>query len=87
MTSGHYVRDNSHCVYSYARWIENGQCSIWTATLEDNTGHWRRLTIEVRQRQILQARGRFNRLPEPRDVMALEAWATRNKLLVSLGRW
>ncbi len=76
-----------HCVYSYARWIENGQCSIWTATLEDNAGHWRRLTIEVRhlQRQIVQARGRFNRLPEPKDVLALEAWATRHKLQVSLG--
>ena len=21
-----------HCVYSYVRWIEDGQCSIWTAT-------------------------------------------------------
>jgi hypothetical protein len=78
-----------HCVYSYARWIENGQCSIWTATLEDNAGHWRKLTIEVRpsQGQIVQARGRFNRLPEPKDALALDAWATRNKLQVSLGRW
>jgi hypothetical protein len=78
-----------HCVYSYARWIENGQCSIWTATLEDDAGHWRKLTIEVRpsQRQIVQARGRHNRPPEPKDMLALEAWATRNKLQVPLGRW
>ena len=82
-------RAMGHCVYSYARSIENGQCSIWTATLKDNAGHWRRLTIEVRQsqRQIAQARGRFNRLPEPRDMLALDAWATRNKLQVSLGQW
>ena len=78
-----------HCVYSYARLIESGECSIWTLTLEDNTGHWRRLTIEVRPslRQIVQARGRFNRPPEPRDALALDAWATRNKLRVSAGRW
>jgi len=82
-------RAMGHCVYSYARWIESGQCSIWTLTLEDDTGHWRRMTIEVRpsQRQIVQARGRFNRMPEPRDMLALEAWATRNKLQVLTGRW
>ncbi len=78
-----------HCVYSYARHIETGECAIWTLTLEDNTGHWRRLTIEVRPsvRQILQARGRFNRPPEPRDMLALSAWAGRNSLQISLGRW
>ena len=82
-------RAMSHCVLSYARRIESGECSIWTLTLEDNTGHWRKLTIEVRPplRQIVQARGRFNRLPEPRDVLALEAWASRNKLQVCLSRW
>lgn len=82
-------RAMSHCVYAYARRIESGECSIWTVTLEDNTGHWRRLTIEVRPSlgQIVQARGRFNRLPEPRDTLALDAWATRNKLQVSVGRW
>jgi hypothetical protein len=82
-------RAMSHCVLSYARRIESGECSIWTLTFEDNTGLWRRLTIEVRPplRQIVQARGRFNRLPEPRDLLALAAWASRNKLQVCLGRW
>ena len=32
-------------------------------------------------------RGRFNRLGEPRDLLALNTWATRNKLSVQLGRW
>jgi hypothetical protein len=78
-----------HCVYSYARAIEAGQCAIWTLTLRDGTGHWRRLTIEVRPqlRQIVQARGRFNAKAEPRDLLALEAWAARNRLTLSLGRW
>jgi hypothetical protein len=82
-------RAMKHCVFSYARRIESGECAIWTLTLEDNTGHWRRLTIEVRPslRQIVQARGPRNRLPEPRDTLALTAWATRNKLQLSLGGW
>jgi PcfJ-like protein len=76
-----------HCVFSYARSIEREQCSIWTLTLEDDTGHWRRLTIEVRPalRQIVQARGRFNRMPEPHDRRALDEWAVRNDLQVCLG--
>lgn len=80
-------RAMSHCVLSYARQIEKRQCAIWTATLEDDTGHWRRLTIEVRlsMRQVVQARGRFNRMPEPRDLMALNEWASRKRLQVALG--
>jgi hypothetical protein len=82
-------RAMGHCVYSYARAIVAGQCAIWTLTLRDGTGHWRRLTIEVRPKlqHIVQARGRFNAKPEPRDLLALEAWATRNKLSISLDRW
>jgi hypothetical protein len=82
-------RAMGHCVYSYARAIETGLCAIWTLTLRNDTGHWRRLTIEVRPslRQIVQARGRFNARAEPRDLLALEAWATRNRLTLSLGRW
>jgi len=81
-------RAMGHCVYSCARSIERRECAIWTLTLEDDTGHWRRLTIEVRPalRQIVQARGRFNRMPEPRDTRALEEWAARNGLQVCLGR-
>jgi hypothetical protein len=80
-------RAMGHCVYSYARSIESGECSIWTLTLEDGTGHWRSLTIEVRAatRSVVQARGRFNRLPKPRERLALDAWAARNGLAVSLG--
>ena len=76
-----------HCVFSYARSIESGECAIWTQTLEDGAGHWRSLTIEVRPRrkEIVQARGRFNRAPEPRERIALDAWAARNALSVSIG--
>jgi len=61
----------------------------YVLTLEDDEGHWRRLTIEVRPslRHVVQARGRFNKLPEPRDLTALSAWAGRNSLQLLLGRW
>jgi hypothetical protein len=80
-------RAMGHCVFSYARSIESGECAIWTQTLEDGTGHWRSLTIEVRprRREIVQARGRFNRMPEPRERLALGAWAARNALSMSIG--
>jgi len=78
-----------HCVYSYADAVEKGLCSIWTLTLEDGTGHWRRLTIEVRngERRIVQARGRFNRVPEAIDLIPLTAWANRNRLELAIGGW
>jgi hypothetical protein len=82
-------RAMGHCVYSYARLIAAGQCAIWTLTLRDDTGHWRRLTIEVhpKPRTIVQARGRFNAKAQPRDLLALEQWAARNQLAIALGRW
>lgn len=80
-------RTMGHCVYSYAHSIERGECSIWTLTLEDGTGHWRRLTIEVRNnaRRIVQARGRFNKLPQPLDLIPLNAWAAQNRLEIAMG--
>jgi hypothetical protein len=75
-----------HCVLSYLHRIRHRECSIWVLTLEDDAGHWRRLTIEVRpaQRWIVQARGPCNRPPEPRERMALETWASHNRLVVCL---
>jgi len=80
-------RAMGHCVYSYANSIERGECSIWMLTLEDGTGHWRRLTIEVRNsaRRIVQARRRFNKRPEPLDLIALNTWASRNRLEIAIG--
>jgi hypothetical protein len=77
-----------HCVYSYSSQIKTGHTAIWSVTLEDATGHWRRLTIEVwpQLRYIVQARGRSNRPPEARDWVALNAWAGLNNLTHNLSR-
>jgi PcfJ-like protein len=78
-------RAMGHCVYSYAWRVEKGECSIWTLTLEDETGHWRMLTIEVRNalRRVVQARGRFNRQPEARELPPLREWVGHNNLEIS----
>jgi len=78
-----------HCVWSYSGLIERGACSIWTLTLEDATGHWRRLTIEVRNstKTIVQARGQLNKLPQAQDLIQLRTWAAKNNLTITTGRW
>ena len=82
-------RAMSHCVYSYAPAIASKRTSIWALTIEDGTGHWRSLTIEVinESRQIVQARGRFNRPPETRATAILNNWAAKNNLTISAARW
>jgi len=71
-----------HCVYSYGSSIERGNCSIWSLTEEDDLGHWRRLTVEVRKdaRLVVQARAVCNRGPSPRDLVVLRMWAGQNDL-------
>jgi hypothetical protein len=85
-------RRMNHCVYSYMWCVQKGQTSIWSMTLEDGTGEtgrWAMLTLEVRKdlRRVVQARGRFNRLATSEEHGILVAWAGRNGLEVSLGRW
>ena len=68
----------NHCVFSYARRIESGHCSIWTLTKEDQTGNWAMLTVEVLNgpRSIAQVRGRFNRLATSQERTILMRWCT-----------
>lgn len=81
-------RAMSHCVYSYSWSIEKGTVSIWSLTMEDSTGNWRMLTVEVRNdtRQIVQARGRFNRPADTKTYQVLQDWASKNSLVISAGR-
>ncbi len=72
-----------HCVYSYAPVIAAGDTSIWVVTEEDSTGHWRRLTIEVRKsgRSIIQVRGPCNRMPHDHEMQIVREWAAKNNLV------
>lgn len=72
----------NHCVFSYTRQIEQGTCSIWTLTKEDNKsraehgGIWHMLTLEVRNdlRSVVQARGRFNRPATAHELNIIQRW-------------
>ena len=82
----------SHCVYSYESSCASGRVSIWSMTMEDGqgeTGNWSMLTIEVvlQSRQIVQARGRFNRVASAREHGVMARWAQENGLTINLGKW
>lgn len=84
-------RKLAHCVYSYGHSIDSGRTSIWSLTTESFDGgeRERHITIEVRNdlHRIVQARGRFNRMPTSQEFTIMTAWAGQNNLDVSLGRW
>jgi len=67
-----------HCVYSYGSRIQSGQCSVWHVVERG----FPRLTIEVRDGRVVQARGRFNRLPQPGEIELVMKWARANGLAV-----
>jgi hypothetical protein len=78
-----------HCVYSYGHAVVSGAASIWVLTMEDGTGptgRWVMLTIEVRnhERSIVQARGRFNRMPTSEERAVLARFASHNNLALNV---
>lgn len=76
-----------HCVASYADSCRRGKISIWALerVVEGETG--KHLTIELDNvvREIRQARGKRNRLPNPDEMSVLRRWAARESLRV--GEW
>lgn len=67
-----------HCVSSYIGQAAEGKVSIWSLRKGDE----RRLTVEVRQRQIAQARGVCNERPKWLDLEHLRRWAEQAKLTI-----
>ncbi len=67
-----------HCVASYLNNVHMRQCSIWS--LRCNQA--RRLTVELRllTREIVQARGAYNRMPTSIERDCLKRWAQHNGL-------
>jgi hypothetical protein len=69
-----------HCVYSYVRWCEEGRCFIFTM----QSGGERLLTLELdNHRNIVQARGRFNRAPIAYERRVIMRWALDRHLKVA----
>jgi hypothetical protein len=71
-------RAMAHCVASYAGSCVAGHVSIWSLRVTDSSARESRLlTLEVssQSRQIVQARQRFNALPNERWLSILQRWA------------
>jgi hypothetical protein len=73
-----------HCVKSYAYRCLLGMSSIWSMTVEDESGRRRVLTIDVDPARwtIVDARRSCNDFPKPKDREILELWAKEQRLTV-----
>jgi hypothetical protein len=70
-------RAMTHCVASYISSCRTGRVSIWSLRVIDGTGQETRLlTLEVnnRDRQVVQARRRFNAWPSSKELSILHRW-------------
>jgi hypothetical protein len=74
-----------HCIATYARSCGNGHSSVWSMQFENNEGRERVITIEVRpsSRMVVEARGRFNAMPNPPAMRILRRWAEKEGLSVA----
>ena len=70
-----------HCVSSYDNSCSAGRCSIWSMRcLGGSSGKKSRLTIEVANNCIRQARGRYNATATEQQRKILGQWAGQNGL-------
>ena len=70
-----------HCVGSYKHSASQGRCSIWSLKCDGE----RVITIEVNNsnKLIVQARGKFNKMPEGKSVEMIRKWAQSQELGIS----
>ena len=78
-------RQMSHCVATYAKSCQTGNCSIWSSSLETEEGMAKLLTIEVRNstQAIKQIRGKLNRFAANNEKLIIRRWASREELAVA----
>jgi len=71
-----------HCVFTYAIDVEEKRCSLWSLRRDDR----RMLTVEVdtADKQIVEAKGKCDRDPEPREIRMLKHWAAKNGLSIEV---
>jgi PcfJ-like protein len=73
-----------HCVSTYARSCAAGRCSIWTMELHSRMGIDKRQTIEVaKSGEIVQCRGKLNRLPTVGELDMVRKWANHAGLTLA----
>jgi len=78
-------RIHGHCVAGYAGTCANGRTSIWSMTVSDYAGNFKNLlTIEISpSHQIVQCRGKGNRLASKHEWQIVERFAFDNKFEIA----
>ena len=78
-----------HCVSSYADSCNAGKCSIFSLSVYLPTAFetQRLVTIEVnlRNRQVVQAKRKYNAVPMPKEMQLIREWADQTGL--TLSKW
>jgi hypothetical protein len=79
-------REMHHCVASYVGSCKHGRSAIYSLATVEGGSIRRRLTIELRtdSRIIVQARGKFNALPEELDKRILKLWTTKSGIEIRI---
>jgi hypothetical protein len=73
-------RQMRHCVSSYVGSCVAGRCSIWSLTKQTYAGKERVATIEVRNRQVAQARGYMNAKIDKKAQQIINKWSNQASL-------
>jgi hypothetical protein len=73
-----------HCVITYTHSSRQSHCTIWSLQIKNDISFARILTIEVREKVIVQARKLQNRLPRKKDMEVLREWAERMAYKIDL---
>lgn len=71
-----------HCVYTYVRSCRAGVCAIFSLTADTFSATERLVTIEVdiKRKQIVQAKARFNAKPSGEAMEVMKLWAEKVQL-------
>jgi hypothetical protein len=73
-----------HCVMTYAPYCIDGTCSIWSLHKKANKRLLPILTLEVIDKQVVQAQRRLNELPNMTELSFLKDWAERMNFTLNL---
>lgn len=67
-----------HCAFSYIDNCMNGICSIWSMKTNKDLILKNVLTIEIQNLEVVQIRGKNNRLPTELELTVIETWTKEN---------
>lgn len=78
--------DQKHCVSSYSRSASVGRVSIWSLRQTNLNNSENTVTIEINpiNKSIVQARMKYNKMPDEKLLQLITEWASKEGLSVNL---